>query len=46
MLKADKALTYIPPKYADFANIFSKDLVAKLPEYTGINDYTIDLIKG
>ncbi len=31
-------------KYADFADIFSSKLVVELPEYMGINDYTIELV--
>ena len=46
LLKADKTTTAIPSKYAIFADVFSKDLAAKLPEHTGIINYTIELIKG
>ena len=46
LLKADKTVISILPKYAEFLNIFSKDLVAKLPKYIKINNYTIYLIKG
>ena len=45
-LSTDEALTFISPKYTDFADVFCKNLVAKLLEYIGINDYAIDLIKG
>lgn len=31
-------------KYADYTNIFSIDCAAELPKYTGINDYSINLI--
>ena len=34
----------IPSKYADYTDVFSPDSTAKLPEYTGINNYPIDLI--
>lgn len=43
-LKTDKVPIVISSKYTNFANIFSLDLVIKLPEYTRINDYTIKLI--
>ena len=43
---AKKALTKVSNKYADFADICSSDLVSKLSEYTGINDYTIKLVNG
>ena len=32
-------------KYFDFLNIFSSDSAAKLSEYTGINNYSINLLK-
>ena len=44
-MKADKTLTSIPSKYADFADFFFKDLMAKLLEHITINDYVINLIK-
>lgn len=44
-MKADKAFTFIPFKYIDFADVFSKNLAAKLSEYNKINDYAIDLVK-
>ena len=43
-LKADKAATKVPSKYANFADIFSSKRVAELPEYTKINDYAIKLV--
>lgn len=46
LLKADEAPVFVLSKYVDVADVFSKDLVAKLPEYIGINDHVIDLIKG
>ena len=46
LLEVVNAPTIIPFEYADFVDIFSKDLPAKLPEYTDINDYIINLIKG
>ena len=43
-LKADEALSEVPSKYADFADVFSPKLAAELLEYMGINDYTIELV--
>ena len=43
-LKADKAFTKVPNKYANFANVFLSKLVTELPEYTEINNHTIKLI--
>ena len=45
-LIAEEALTKVPDKYADFADIFCPDLASKLPEHTGINDHAIKLIDG
>lgn len=45
-LKTDKAFTFDLPKYNNFTDIFSKNLVAKLLNHTGINNYIIDLIEG
>ena len=36
-----KTLTKVFTKYADFANIFSSDLISKLPKQTKINHHTI-----
>ena len=44
-MKADKAFTFVLSKYTNFADIFSKDLVAKLLEYIKINNHTINLEK-
>ena len=38
--------TGIPTKYSDFSNILSLNSATKLPEYTGINDYPIDLLNN
>ena len=46
LLNTDKTSTFILPKYTDFADVFSKDLAAELPEYTDIKDHAINLIKG
>ena len=43
-LKADKASSKVSSEYADFANIFSPKLAAKLPKHTRINDYAIELV--
>ena len=43
-LKADKASSKVPSKYANFANVFSPKLAAKLLKHTRINDHTIELV--
>ena len=35
-LKLDKTFTPIPSKYADFADLFSKDIVTEFPKYNNI----------
>lgn len=45
-LKVDKTSIAIPSEDADFADVFSPDLIVKLSEYTGINNHTIKLING
>ena len=45
-LIAEKALTMISNKYADFADVFSSDLAFKLPQHTGINNHAIKLVDG
>ena len=45
-LIAEKALTKVLDKYADFANVFSLDLASKLSEHTGINKHAIELVDG
>lgn len=45
LLKADETFISVPSKYVDFVNVFSKDLAAKLLEYTKINNHAIDLVK-
>ena len=42
----DKALTKVPPKYADYADVFSFDLAIELPENIGINEHAIELQNG
>lgn len=44
-MKADEAPTSVLCKYTDFADIFFKDLVDELLEYTEINNYVIELVK-
>ena len=43
-LIAKKPFTKVSAKYADFADVFSTDLISKLPEYTGINNHTMKLV--
>ena len=43
-LKADKVLTKVFSKYADFADVFSPKLAVELPEHTRINNHTIKLV--
>ncbi len=42
----DKAPTKIPAEYSDYADVFSSDLAMELPENTGMNKHTIELIEG
>lgn len=44
-LKADKAFNFVLSKYANFANIFFKNLAIKLPKHTEIHNYAIGLVK-
>ena len=39
----NKAFTKVPPKYADYADVFSFALAMELPENTGINEHAIKL---
>ena len=41
-----EAPTKVPAKYSDFTDVFSPDLASELPEHTGINDHTIELVDG
>ncbi len=43
-LKADEVLTKVPSEYADFTDVFSPKLAAKLSEQTGINNHAIELV--
>ncbi len=43
-LKVDEAPIEVPSEYADFADVFSPKLAAKLPEHTWINDHAIELV--
>ena len=42
-LKADEALTEVPNKYADFADVFLPKLATKLTEHE-INNHVIKLV--
>ena len=44
-LKQDEAPTKVPPKYADYADVFLFNLAMKLPENISINEHTIELEK-
>ena len=35
----DEAPTIIPVEYFDYSNVFLVENIAKLPEYTGMNNY-------
>ena len=39
-----EALTKVLAKYSDFVDVFSPNLVSKLPEYIAINDHAIKLV--
>ena len=43
-LIAKEAPTKVLAEYANFADVFSPDLVSKLPKHTGINDHAIELV--
>ena len=43
-LIAEETPTKVLVEYADFADVFSPDLASELPEYTGNNDYAIELV--
>ena len=45
-LVAEKALLKVPDKYVNFVNIFSPDLLSKLPKYTEINNHFIELLNA
>ena len=42
----DKAPIEVPAEYSDYSNVFSAKNVAKLPEYTKMNNHAIELEKG
>ncbi len=42
--KADKALSEVLSKYADFVDVFSPRLAVEYPEHTGINDHAIEFV--
>ncbi len=43
-LIADKVLSKVPSKYANFADVFSPKLATELLEHTGINDHAIEFV--
>ena len=43
-LKANKALTLVSNKYANFVDVFIPNLVAELPAYIEINNYAIEFV--
>ena len=45
-LIAEEASTKVPAKYSDFVDVFSPDLVSKLPKHNRINDHAIKLVDG
>ncbi len=46
ILQRDKIPTKISMEYTDYPNIFSFNLAIELPENTGINKHTIELVEG
>ena len=46
VLLFDEALVEVLAEYSDYSNIFLVENAAKLPENTGINEYTINLKEG
>ncbi len=42
--KADKASSKVLSEYADFADVFSLKLAAKLPKHMRINNHAIELV--
>ncbi len=45
-LQWDKAPTEISAKYSNYADVFSSDLIIKLPENTEMHEHIIELIDG
>ena len=45
-LIAKMALTKVFAKYADFVDVFSLDLISKLPKHTKINNYAVELVNN
>ena len=41
---ANEAPTLFSIEYFDFAEIFSSELILELPEHTGINNHTMELV--
>ena len=46
LLLADKVYTKVSPKYSKYADDFLFDLAIELPENTGTNEYTNELVEG
>lgn len=46
ILKVNKALTTITTEYSNFVDVFSPKVTGKLPKYTKMNNYTINLVNG
>ena len=44
ILQWDKALTKIPAKYFNYADVFLSDLAIELPENTSLNKHVIKLV--
>ena len=45
-LIAEKALIKVLDKYVNFADVFSLDLISKLPKHTRINDHAIKQVNS
>ena len=45
-LKTNEISTFVLSKYVNFTDVYSKNLIVKLSEYTKINDHIINLIKS
>lgn len=45
-LKVEQTPTFVFFEYANFPNVFAKDIATKLPEHTGINNHIINFVKS
>ena len=45
-LIAEETPTKVPVEYADFADVLPPDLGSKLPDHTGINDHSVELVNA